>query len=104
MERSSSTPARIAAAGALIVALVVAIMVIGAAGGGDDSSDGNGRKQGGQASRQAQRKVPASYTIESGDTLTSIAHRTGVPVAQIQRLNPQVDPQILIAGEELKLR
>jgi hypothetical protein len=27
-----------------------------------------------------------------------------VTVAQIEKLNPEVDPQILIAGETLKLR
>ena len=42
--------------------------------------------------------------VKSGDTLISIAHKTGVPVAEIQALNPEVDPQILIAGETLKLR
>ena len=42
--------------------------------------------------------------IKSGDTLTSIAHETGVGVAKIERLNPEVDPQILIAGEKLKLK
>ena len=42
--------------------------------------------------------------VQSGDTLTSIAHKTGVPVAEILALNPEVDPQILIAGETLKLR
>ena len=42
--------------------------------------------------------------MQSGDTLTSIAHETGVPVAVILELNPGVDPQILISGEKLKLR
>ena len=42
--------------------------------------------------------------VQNGDTLISIAHETGVPVAKIQRLNPEVDPQILISGEKLKLR
>ena len=38
--------------------------------------------------------------MQSGDTLTSIAHKTGVPVAEILALNPEVDPQILIAGRD----
>ena len=42
--------------------------------------------------------------VQNGDTLTSIAHKTGVSVARIQALNPGVDPQILISGEKLKLR
>ena len=45
-----------------------------------------------------------TYVVKSGDTLVSIAHRSGVTVAQIIALNPEVDPQILIAGETLKLR
>jgi len=49
-------------------------------------------------------KVPKTYVVQNGDTLTSIAHETGVPVASILKLNPGVDPQILISGEELKLR
>ena len=42
--------------------------------------------------------------VKSGDTLVSIAHRTGVPVGHILALNPDVDPQILIAGQTLQLR
>jgi LysM repeat protein len=42
--------------------------------------------------------------VKSGDTLVSIAHRTGVPVSHILALNPDVDPQILIAGQTLQLR
>jgi LysM repeat protein len=75
---------------------------------GDGSSgSGNGHHGGSSAHKAAKKKqqhVPASYEVQSGDTLISIAHRTGVPVREIEALNPQVDPQILIAGEELKLR
>ena len=42
--------------------------------------------------------------VQNGDTLTSIAHENGVPVATILKLNPGVDPQILISGEKLRLR
>jgi LysM repeat protein len=50
------------------------------------------------------KPVPESYEVQSGDTLTSIAHETGVPVSRILQLNPGVDPQILVSGETLKLR
>ena len=52
----------------------------------------------------AEVHTPKTYEVQSGDTLTSIAHENGVPVARILRLNPGVDPQILISGEKLKLR
>jgi LysM repeat protein len=104
MKPRSSSTARIAAASALVVALVVAIVVIGSATGGDSSGPG-GRNHGGSTHRTAKKRhAPASYEVQSGDTLTSIAHETGVPVREIEALNPQVDPQILIAGEEIKLR
>ncbi len=48
--------------------------------------------------------TPATYVVQNGDTLTSIAHKTGVSVVRIQALNPHVDPQILISGEKLRLR
>lgn len=83
------------------------IVVISTAGGGSGGSNGSGGKahQGHVAHENGgHEKTPASYTVQNGDTLTSIAHKTGVSVARIQALNPEVDPQILISGEELKLR
>jgi LysM repeat protein len=107
MNQRSSASARIFAATALIVAFVLAVAVISAGGLGDGSSDSG---KGGHSSAKAAHRVerakhaPATYVVQSGDTLVAIAHRTGVSVGRIERLNPQVDPQILIAGEELKLK
>ncbi|HMC50879.1 MAG TPA: LysM domain-containing protein [Solirubrobacterales bacterium] len=90
---------------ALVAALVIAIVAIGGALGGSDSNGtGSGKHSAKQAHKTHHKHVPATYEIEYGDTLISIAHRTGVPVRTIEELNPEVDPQILVAGEELKLR
>jgi LysM repeat protein len=106
MNKRSSAIARIVAVATLVGALVLVIVVIGGALGGDSGgSDGQGH--GGKAAhhaRQQKKEIPATYTVESGDTLISIAHDNGVTVARIEALNPEVDPQILIAGETLKLR
>jgi LysM repeat protein len=84
------------------VILVIAATLGGGDGGG---SDGGGSSRSQQTSTTENHKpVPKVYEVQSGDTLTSIAHETGVPVAVIIKLNPGVDPQILISGEELKLR
>lgn len=82
------------------------IVVIATTLGGDgDSSSGGGSTPGGQAAQdRSKAPTPKSYVVQSGDTLTAIARETGVPVARIVQLNPGVDPQILISGEELKLR
>jgi LysM repeat protein len=103
MEKRSSAATRIAAALALIVAVVAVIAVLSATTGDDSSSP---QKQGKNQPQKETKPRPKakSYTVESGDTLLAIAHKTGVPVAEILALNPEVDPQILIAGQTLKLR
>jgi len=103
MDKRSSAPARAAAVAALAIAAIVAIVAIAGALGGDSSSPHRDRQQ---TERRAaeKRNTPATYEVQSGDTLISIAHRMGVSVRTIEKLNPQVDPQILIAGETLKLK
>jgi LysM repeat protein len=105
MNKRTSASARVLAVTALVVALVVAIVAIsGALGGNGSNGSGSGKHSGKQAHKTHHKHVPATYEIEYGDTLISIAHRTGVPVRTIEELNPEIDPQILVAGEELKLR
>ena len=45
-----------------------------------------------------------TYTIKTGDTPSGIAERVGVPLEQILSLNPDLDPQTLTPGTEIKLR
>lgn len=74
-------------------------------GGGDDGGSGGGSTPAGKAKQaDGATHTPKSYVVENGDTLTAIAHKTGVPVATILKLNPGIDPQILISGEQLKLK
>ncbi len=106
MTKRSTAPARALAVVALIGGFVVLVVVFSAALGGSDSGGGggNGSSPGKVTHRQSTRDTPKAYVIENGDTLTAIAHKTGVPVAKIERLNPEVDPLSLISGEKLKLR
>lgn len=105
MNKRSSASARVLAATALVVAFVVAIIAITGSVGEDDSNGSGGQRQGGKAAHKTHpEQIPATYEVKSGDTLISIAHRMGVTVGQIEELNPEVDPQILVAGEQLKLR
>jgi LysM repeat protein len=106
MTTRSKAPARALAVIALVAGFVALIVLVSAALDGGDSSEVRQRGSGGGVTREAEsgKKTPATYVVQNGDTLISIAHQTGVPVARIERLNPEVDPQILISGEELKLR
>jgi LysM repeat protein len=44
------------------------------------------------------------YTVKSGDTLGSIAEKTGINVETLTELNPNLDPQSLSTGQKIKLR
>lgn len=44
-----------------------------------------------------------TYTVQSGDTLESIATKTGTTVAELEHLNPNVDPQALHVGETIRV-
>jgi LysM repeat protein len=82
----------------------VIVVIATALGGGDGGSGGGSSRPGHAKQAHARAHVPQAYEVQSGDTLTSIAHEFGVPVARILRLNPGVDPQILISGEKLTLK
>lgn len=105
MEKRTSAASRLIAALALVAAVLVVVIVVGVAMSDDDSSPREQRTER-PAKQQKQKQKPKAetYTIQSGDTLTAIAQKTGVPVAELQALNPEVDPHTLIAGETLKLR
>jgi LysM repeat protein len=106
MEKSSSAAARSLAAIALICGVLVLLVVVVSSLGGDSGDGGPHRsgvtRTGGEHAKK--HRAPAVYVVENGDTLTSIAHETGVPVVRIQQLNPEIDPQVLVSGEKLKLR
>jgi LysM repeat protein len=105
MKRKRSWIARILALAALAGAIVAIVIV--AKNADLHSNSDNKRNKKNQVHKEQQKKPRTkekTYTVQSGDTLTSIAHKTGIPVAELQALNPEVDPQILIAGETLKLQ
>jgi LysM repeat protein len=104
MERRTSAAARIAAVLALIGAVIVIVIAVSAATNSTNSSSSHHKQHQAQKEKKKHRTTAKTYTVETGDTLTAIAHKTGVPVAEILALNPEVDPQILIAGQTLKLK
>jgi LysM repeat protein len=104
MEKRTSASARIFAAIALAGAVVVVIVAVSSSLGGSNSATRSGQGSNHPSHKGGHKATAKNYVVKSGDTLVSIAHRTGVPVAHLLALNPEVDPQILIAGETLKLR
>jgi LysM repeat protein len=101
MKKRTKAPARLLA----VIALIGAAVAIGAvvSGSTDDSASKSQYGESHKASKKHRTKA-SSYVVEGGDTLLAIAHKTGIPIRELEELNPEVDPQILIAGEKLKLQ
>ena len=45
-----------------------------------------------------------TYTVQSGDTLGSIAAKTGTSVGRLEQLNPGVDPTALRVGQGIRVQ
>ena len=121
VETRESSPLRILAPAALVVFALALLLVIVTSGGGDDPQPtaskkadkardlGAPRKQATTSTTETAESAPsptskASYVVKTGDTLGSIAEKTGVPVSKLQELNPELDPQALVSGQKIRLR
>ena len=62
------------------------------------------RNQLGSFLRKHPKKAATFYIVKSGDSLSVISVRTGVPVATLESLNPGINPNALQTGQRLKLR
>ena len=97
------------------MALVASLAAIAVVVSNSTSNDDNGG-DGGSATRTAEprqtqqerqeRRRPQRtfYRVRLNDTLGLIAEQTGVPVEQLEALNPELDPQNLIVGQRIRLR
>ena len=102
-----------------IVAFLFALMVVLSSsgdGGGDaspaasataepaDTSESSSDDAASERSSNRRRSTRRTYTVRPGDTPSAIAERTGVPLEELEALNPDIDPQQLAPGQRLRLR
>ena len=121
MPTTRRTPARVLAPLAIVAFGLALLFIVASAGGGDDEpSKGTAtqqeqrdlelakerrRRQKAADREDAPTKLPQDvYVVKTGDTLGSIAEKTGIPVEKLQELNPELDPQALVSGQKIKLR
>lgn len=104
MTRLGTAVSRILAVIALGAAAVAVIVVIGSATGGEEGGKGPKKPAAGKKHAKKPKTKAKTYEVKSGDSLSAIADRTGIPVERIERLNPDLDPQALTIGQKLKLR
>ena len=95
--------ARVLAPLALVAVTVAVVTIVSSADTGSDGR-GGGRDRGERVEQREPKFKDDVYVVEPGDTLTSIADKTGVSIAAIEQLNPDLDTQILTSGQEIKLR
>ncbi len=102
---AARNPARVLAPLALVAALVGVVIVVQASRPGSSDTSGTPSATQRTATQQTRpaRTPPRTYVVKAGDTLTAVAERTGVALATIQRLNPDVDPNALQTGQRLTL-
>ena len=105
------SPARWLAPLALVV-FVIALVAVVRGGSGADGERESGtsaptatqeRSGDGQGGADDKRKRK-TYVVKLGDTPSQIAAETGVSLEQIQKLNPDLDPQLLAPGEKIRIR
>lgn len=90
-------------AGALAMVVFSSPAVDGDETSGQGASERTTTNPPAQTDRQARRRR-RNYTVKTGDTLGAIAEKTGVSVERLLVLNPELDPQALVAGQRIKLR
>jgi LysM repeat protein len=102
---------RVLALLALAAVAIAVLLIVSASDSGDKGNrrqpaqqqQGQGKKNRGDNDGRGQQ-ARKFYIVQSGDTLSSIAEETGTTVDELQELNPDIDPQILVSGQKLKLR
>ena len=108
--RRRRSPARLLAPVALLgcaVALAAVVLSSPAVKGDDAGTPQTNERTTTETRTGAERKrrqTRRKYTVKAGDTLGAIAEQTGVSVERLQALNPELDPQALVAGQKIKLR
>jgi LysM repeat protein len=95
--------ARVLAPLALIAAVIGVILVVLLSSGSDNPAPASVTHRVDVTRTTPAKRKPRAYVVKSGDSLTAIAVKTGVSVDELERLNPDADPQALRLGERLKL-
>ena len=108
--------ARYAAPAAFLLAVTIAVLLVRAGLRGSDTTT-TSTSQGPVTTAPAKgtktrtkpnvRTTPTSarfYTVQTGDTFGSIAAKTGISIARLQELNPDVSSNSLQVGQRLRVK
>jgi hypothetical protein len=106
---------RLLAPAALALFAVVFLVVVVASLGGEDGGSSSSERPAAARERRADaqrertrarepRGNPRFHVVKPGDNLAAIAQQRGVSLEELRLLNPDLDPQGLVAGQRVRLR
>ena len=101
------SPARFLAPLALVAFAFALFSILGGGGGGGGEQPANTTSEPAATAtatptRDAKRKRKV-YVVKPGDTPSGIAEKTGVSLEELEKANPDLDPQLLAPGQRIRL-
>jgi LysM repeat protein len=90
-----------------LIAVLIAIGLIVTTNSGDSNKAEEATKEHINSEGKSNKdgpENPKTYIVEEGDTLSGVADKFDVSVKRLERLNPDIDPQTIGAGQELQIR
>ena len=100
MDSKPKSPARYLAPIVLAIAAVAVIVIVT----GSLSSGGEDSKQASKQEKSEKGSGDKFYTVQPGDSFSVIAEKEGIDQEQLEQLNPDLDPQALAPGQQVRLR
>ena len=99
------SPARFLAPLALVAFVIALFMILG---GEDKSGDQPANTSepavtATAAPTQSAKRKRKVYVVKPGDTPSGIAEKTGVSLEQLEKANPDLDPQLLAPGQRIRI-
>jgi len=95
---SKVRPSHFLAPFALAILIAAVLVVVVKVPGASDSHSALG------SAHRTGPRLPHYWKVRAGDTLSQISSKTKVTVAQLEALNPNLDPGALVPGQRLLLR
>ena len=100
------SPARFLAPLALVAFVIALYMIVGGGSDGGGEEPANKSEPAATATATpspANKRKRKVYVVKPGDTPSGIAEKTGVSLEQLEKANPDLDPQLLAPGQRIRI-
>ena len=99
------SPARFLAPLALVAVAFALFSILGGGGGGDEdpATTNQPRATATATPKKETKRKRKVYVVKPGDTPSGIAEKTGVSLEQLEKANPDLDPQLLAPGQRIRI-